>query len=234
VSIARISQPTFASQTGGAKDYGPDSNRSIRKTLENFAERVTTMSHEADTASLFEEGSNAHRLAKLRQSARAEGGEYGNPHGRNRRTVWEIPTEPLPEAHFATYPQALVLPCIQAGTSEHGVCSECGAPWRRVVEREPVSDAAKAQFEAGRQRNSDETGRSDGYTAYKPHQERAVLATRWESTCKHEAPLARAVILDPFMGSGTTGLVAYNAGRDFVGIELNPAYASFAGAGGAQ
>ncbi len=35
---------------------------------------------------------------------------------RNRRSVWSIPTEPSREAHFATFPPALVEPCIQAGT----------------------------------------------------------------------------------------------------------------------
>jgi site-specific DNA-methyltransferase (adenine-specific)/site-specific DNA-methyltransferase (cytosine-N4-specific) len=38
---------------------------------------------------------------------------------RNRRTVWSINTEPLPEAHFATFPRALVRPCILGG-SERG------------------------------------------------------------------------------------------------------------------
>lgn len=36
--------------------------------------------------------------------------------GRNRRTVWSIPTEPFPEAHFATFPPKLVEPCILAGS----------------------------------------------------------------------------------------------------------------------
>jgi DNA modification methylase len=38
--------------------------------------------------------------------------------GRNRRSVWTIPTQPYPEAHFATYPEALVEPCILAGSKE--------------------------------------------------------------------------------------------------------------------
>ena len=37
-----------------------------------------------------------------------------------------------------------------------------------------------------------------------------------------------ALILDPFMGAGTTGLVARKHGRDYVGIELNPEYAAMA------
>ena len=35
-------------------------------------------------------------------------------------------------------------------------------------------------------------------------------------------------VLDPFFGSGTTGLVAALAGRDYIGVELNPAYVEMA------
>jgi len=37
-----------------------------------------------------------------------------------------------------------------------------------------------------------------------------------------------ALVLDPFCGSGTTGLVATRQGRRFIGIELNPEYAELA------
>ena len=36
------------------------------------------------------------------------------------------------------------------------------------------------------------------------------------------------VVLDPFLGAGTVGLVAERHGRDWVGIEINPAYAKLA------
>lgn len=36
--------------------------------------------------------------------------------GRNRRTVWSIPTEPFSGAHFATFPPKLVEPCVLAGS----------------------------------------------------------------------------------------------------------------------
>ncbi len=45
---------------------------------------------------------------------------------------------PMKEAHFATFPPKLVEPLILAGTSEKGCCPECGAPWERVVEKDPV------------------------------------------------------------------------------------------------
>jgi DNA modification methylase len=75
---------------------------------------------------------------------------------RNRRTVWSIPTEPMPEAHFATFPPALVEPCILAG-SEPG-----------------------------------------------------------------------DTILDPFVGSGTVGLVARQLKRSFIGIDISADYAAIA------
>jgi hypothetical protein len=51
--------------------------------------------------------------------------------GANARSVWQIATEPTPFAHFATWPQKLVSRMILAGTSERGVCPECGGPWVR-------------------------------------------------------------------------------------------------------
>lgn len=71
---------------------------------------------------------------------------------RNRRSVWSVPTRPYKGAHFATFPPALIEPCILAGS--------------------------------------------------RPGQ----------------------IVLDPFMGSGTTAAVALQHGRQYLGCELNPAY----------
>ena len=46
----------------------------------------------------------------------AAGRDVRNPAGANARSVWTIPTEPTPFAHFATWPQKLVARMIQAGT----------------------------------------------------------------------------------------------------------------------
>jgi DNA modification methylase len=45
----------------------------------------------------------------------------GDTSGRNKRSVWTIPTQPYPEAHFATYPEDLIRPCILAGSPRDGV-----------------------------------------------------------------------------------------------------------------
>lgn len=94
------------------------------------------------------------------QSVRNIEGRIGNREnkvnsGRNKRSVWTVNTKPNKEAHFATYPEELILPCVKTS---------------------------------------------------KP----------------------KAVILDPFMGSGTTAIVAEKYGRQWLGLELNPDYCEIA------
>src|SRR6476661_6831082 len=78
------------------------------------------------------------------------------PNGRNLRTVWDINTLPYKEAHFATFPPALVERCLALGSKEGDL------------------------------------------------------------------------IVDPFLGAGTTGEVALAMGRRFLGVELNPEYVEIA------
>lgn len=80
----------------------------------------------------------------------------GHPKGRNKRTVWTVPTKPFKGAHFAVFPPDLIRPCILAGCPPGGI------------------------------------------------------------------------VLDPFFGSGTVGVVARQEGRHYIGIELNPGYAQLA------
>lgn len=57
-----------------------------------------------------------------------DGTEFGNGLTRNKRTVWTVLTAPFKGAHFATFPPALIEPCILAGSSPQA-CEKCGAPW---------------------------------------------------------------------------------------------------------
>lgn len=75
---------------------------------------------------------------------------------RNKRSVWTVATQGYKEAHFATFPEKLIEPCVLAGSRDGGI------------------------------------------------------------------------ILDPFIGSGTTAVVAKKHNRGFIGIELNPDYAEMA------
>lgn len=97
--------------------------------------------------SSFNTGKTAtHQLGRSSDAERVEDGK------RNRRSVWTVATRPYKGAHFATFPPALIEPCILAGS-----------------------------------RPGD-------------------------------------IVLDPFMGSGTTAAVALQHGRQYLGCELNPAY----------
>lgn len=58
----------------------------------------------------------------------------------NKKSVWTISTKPFTGAHFATFPEDLIVDCIRAGTSEHGKCSTCGQPWMRVVQKQNVGN----------------------------------------------------------------------------------------------
>ena len=145
--------------------------------------------------------------------------------GANKRDVWTIATQSYAGDHFATFPEKLVEPCIRAGTPAHGVCSECGAPWARVVERSIVPHDAPNDYGSkngqrlGQARNAlRERGGANG----NPFD--AGATTGWQPTCAHDADVVPATILDPFCGSGTTGVVALRQGRSFSGIELNPEY----------
>jgi DNA modification methylase len=136
--------------------------------------------------------------------------------GRNRRTVWTIATAPYSGAHFATYPPALVEPCIKAGSSEAGACSVCGAPWERVTNREFISEGPKRK---------NMTGQSfyDGWEGVERGSIRTTT-TGFRPTCTHDAPTRPCIVLDPFAGSGTTLQVARNLGRHAVGLDLSYTY----------
>jgi DNA modification methylase len=158
-----------------------------------------------------------------------------NPLGRNLRSVWTIPTQPYPEAHFATFPEALVEPCIKAGTSEHGCCDGCGAPFRRLVKKKPstmnirVRDNAKGIIDQKSGIEGKYRASQDEIASYGPEEMGETETVGWEPTCHCEASETRpCVVLDPFCGSGTTGMVALRRGRGFIGLELNPDYCELA------
>jgi hypothetical protein len=145
--------------------------------------------------------------------------------GRNKRSVWHVATQPYPDAHFATYPEALIEPCILAGSSEKGQCAACGKPWMRVVEYTPAEPGPLCPKQAA------------GYGAvsgvrgpgWRDRQQAMSRTTGWQPSCGCDAgdPIPQTV-LDPFCGSGTTGVVAIRHQRHFIGCELNPEYMKLA------
>jgi DNA modification methylase len=137
---------------------------------------------------------------------------------RNIRSVWTIATAPFAEAHFATFPPALAERCIKAGTSEKGACSACGAPWMRQTD---VSYENPGNRTTNGPRSTENRAITAGFAV---RLEKRTETTGWQPTCACDAPIAPCVVLDPFAGAGTVGLVAQRLGRQSVLIELSPEY----------
>lgn len=154
-----------------------------------------------------------------------------NGYGRNKRSVWTIPTEAFPEAHFATFPEALVEPCIKAGTSEAGACKVCGCSCRRIgIDRAHASGSGRSgNAPRGKRVEPLQGGGTTGDVRNGPV--RSERTVGWEPGCAcPESALnpEPCIVLDPFAGSGTTLLVAAKLGRRAVGIELKTEYADMA------
>jgi len=135
--------------------------------------------------------------------------------GRNKRNVWSIPSAPYSGSHYAVMPPKLIEPCIKAGCPPKA-CDVCGLPWVRVVERTPVS--------GDRERNVG--GRTDGLTrmpggAKEWSSRLPSRTTDWRATCDHDAGTRPGLVLDPFGGSGTVGMVAESLGRDWLMFDLD-------------
>lgn len=141
---------------------------------------------------------------------------------RNKRDVWTVNTLPYIGAHFATFPPDLITPCVLAGTSQYGVCSVCGSPYKRVLEKKRMlrneldPDDPRYRPNTYKGEYEDINGKGDaGYSFTK--------TLRWEATCSCVADVVPATVLDPFVGSGTTLYVSRFLGRSGIGIDLNPA-----------
>lgn len=197
-SLKRINQKGFGQQSGGAKDYGntggQNTNRSMRKTVENFAARVQS----------------------------AERWDESEAPTRAKRDVWNIATIPYPESHFATFPPELIRTCILASTSERGACASCGAPWQRIVESEGSWEERKATGGTAGNRGTSADYQNGVHGEVSDHYLGGTARkVGWEAGCACGATTVPCVVLDPFMGSGTTAAVCVEQGRDWLGFDLD-------------
>jgi DNA modification methylase len=145
-------------------------------------------------------------------------GGFNAPGGlRNRRTVWTVPTEPKPFRHFAMMPSKLAEIMILAGCPAQ-VCAVCGAPYERVVERERVKVSDSPRYSGVSMRNDADDARFTHVST----------TLGWRATCSCAAATRPGIVFDPFMGSGTTALVAQRLGRHYIGTDINAEYVRLA------
>lgn len=156
----------------------------------------------------------------------ADGGE-GLLAERGEPLAFVVNPRPYKGAHYAAYPLELVVPILRFACPPR-VCAACGAPWVRVVERKqpPRQEAPSPREQDGGltvTQGMDRTGRShfkeDGRRKANP-----PVSRGWKAACgcPDGTPILPGIVLDPFIGSGTTAQAAVQEGRRWVGIDLDP------------
>jgi DNA modification methylase len=137
--------------------------------------------------------------------------------GANPGDVWRIPTKGFKGAHFATFPSEIVRRPLLA-TCPEAICTKCGLPWKRSVRtwRVPLGEGSPHRYE------------DDGYVMRFGKLWNTLRQSGDLIPCGCGTPTVRGIVLDPFFGAGTVGLVAEEHGRDWIGIEINPDYADLA------
>lgn len=174
--------------------------------------------------------------AEIAAGIRNEGGRYGdttfNPLGRmpgsfwlvdddpSEGPVWELSAEPFKAPpgygdHFAAFPSEIPRRCILGWTTS-GYCTACNEPRRPVTHAERIGHTDSAIWPRDKKRQS--TGRR--------HDERtARAALGYACACPNtSAPTRPAVVLDPFVGTGTTVMTAEALGRTGIGLDLSTAF----------
>jgi DNA modification methylase len=209
-TVERMSQPTLDEQEGSTRVPGK-TNGNMKAVLKRSGNKVRRLA----------DGTSGDRPADhLGRSIPWEGAT------RNKRTVWEITTQPFKESHFATMPPDLAETCIKAGSAKQA-CEQCGAPWERITER--VSTGKRYSTGKSAEKNADNL--RTGFSGYDDGSSAPVFKTIGfgpSCSCENNTGGAKSVVLDPFGGAGTTALVADRLGRDAILCELNPEYAKMA------
>ena len=154
-----------------------------------------------------------------------------NPNGKCPPAVWQINTQPLKEAHFAVFPEALVKPLILSGCPEW-VCRECGTARKRISggTSGQAFNIRVRDVKEGRIKARDWMASVAEVAQYREGETHAGGGRKLVglTDCGCNAGWDGGIVLDPFMGSGTVAVVARRLGRNFIGIELNPEYVEIA------
>lgn len=141
-----------------------------------------------------------------------------NPMGRNKRAIFRVPTQPSSIKHSAMYPEELISVPIEACTPEF-ICTKCGKPREKIFKSGEV--VSKGGSDTGKMAQNKEAY-AGAETKAKAMEHREKMFSGNYTDCGCGAPFRSGIVLDPFMGTGTTGLVARKLGRDFIGFELSP------------
>jgi site-specific DNA-methyltransferase (adenine-specific) len=149
--------------------------------------------------------------------------------------VWTIPTAPYKGAHYATYPVALPRRLINLMCPRE-VCTVCGEPRRRIVgEAEYISTTGgRVVNQWTGERRGDAVNQWTVEGGNPGHAYRSAPTLGWtdcvcpdvgefgdDDEMSFTSKYRRGVVLDPFAGSGTTGVAASESGRDSILVDID-------------
>jgi len=154
--------------------------------------------------------------------------EY-NPAGKNPGDVWTIPTQPRPEAHFATFPDKLCIKPILA-TCPQEICKKCGKARVRITNTKYIPQSKKSDKEKYKSMAVLGAAERDFQApqGMKYGRANAIRNTIGWTDCGCNAGWDSGVLLDPFAGRGTSLIMAKKLGRHYIGYELKREYADMA------
>jgi len=141
---------------------------------------------------------------------------------RNKRCVWSLSVQPYSEAHFATFSPNLLEVPIKACCPQW-ICKKCGIPRMPIFKKIKLKET---NIKYGGVKhvisewNNNPTYSGKKYVIY----DHKVGYTN----CGCNAGFDNGIVLDPFIGAGTTAVVARKLGRNFIGIELSRKYIEIA------
>ena len=143
------------------------------------------------------------------------------PEGKNPGDFWNINTQPFPEAHFAVFPERLCEKPIKAGCPKE-VCKKCKKPKEKIIKAEGGTIGKSGHdHKDDLQRGNRAINEAKGGHGY----HRIFLGY---VNCNCNAGFEGGIVLDPFAGAGTVGVVAKELGRRFILIDIKKEYCEMA------
>ena len=147
-----------------------------------------------------------------------------HPFGKHPDDFWEINPKPHPFAHFAVYPVELCMMPIKAGCPLE-ICTKCGKAREKIIKsdsnwefRKQKGATGGAMVEGAKQ----QIGKGWSHDLY------SSAKVTGHTDCGCNAPFRPGIVLDPFAGSGTTGVAARQLGRSSILIEVSDEYCKIA------
>lgn len=153
---------------------------------------------------------------------------------RNMRDIWKISIQPFIATkygdfdvdHFASFPRKLVSIPILA-SCPNSICENCGNP--RLKYYEKIGESSYSNMKGvDTSSYKSEQGIKQSLRADRECFERDYIEKYKECGCKTPKYSKSGIVLDIFMGTGTTAVESLSQNKNFIGIELNPKFAEIA------